>query len=115
MHKVLRDGAGIGWCIAVAAVAMGLAAAAGLPVPGQVLGMIGYTLLLAAGRLGWSRDGAMLLARWIGALLVPALVGLQPYAAPLAAAALPLAVLLIVTTLATGLATAWLYRLAGGR
>ena len=115
VREVATVAAGIGWCAAAAAAAMWLAARLALPVPGQVLAMTGYAALLAAGRLRWSRPGATLLARWIGALLVPALVGLQAYVVPFAGVIAPLAAVLVVTTLATGLATAWLYRLAGGR
>jgi holin-like protein len=107
---------GVGLCILLALAGEALAARAGLAVPGAVLGLLGYALWLASGRgIGWSRPGAALLLRWIGALLVPALVGLQAHAGRLAGAVLPLALLILVTTLVTALATALCFRLAGGR
>lgn len=87
-----------------------------LPVPGAVLGLVVYLGWLLWGRgIGWSRSGAALLLRWIGALIVPALVGLTAYAGVLAGAALPLALVLVVTTLVTALATALIYRAVGGQ
>jgi holin-like protein len=88
----------------------------GLPVPGAVLGLLGYLCWLLWGRgIGWSRPGAALLLRWIGALIVPALVGLTAYAAVLAGAAGALALVLVATTLLTAVATALIFRAVGGR
>ena len=107
---------GVLLCCALALAGNALVARAQLPVPGAVLGLLAYLGWLAIGRgIGWSRPGAALLLRWIGALIVPALVGLTAYAGVLAGAALPLLVLLVVTTLLTALATAVIFRLAGGR
>ncbi len=108
--------AGVLLCVALALGGEALVAALRLPVPGAILGLVVYLGWLSVGRgIGWSRRGAALLIRWIGAMIVPALVGLQAYAGNLAGAALPLALLLVVTTLLTALATALLYRAAGGR
>jgi holin-like protein len=116
LAAVARDAPGVVLCAGLAigggAVVRGLA----LPLPGAVVGLLAYLALLAAGRgIGWSRPGAALLLRWIGALIVPALVGLQAYAVVLAGAALSLAAVLVTTTLVTALATAAIFRLAGGR
>ena len=50
----------------------------------------------------------------MGALIVPALVGLTAYSGVLAGAAVPLAGVLVVTTLVTALTTALIYRAMGG-
>ncbi len=116
MRAIVEILPGVGLCVVLALTGDVLAVRAGLAVPGAVLGLLVYVLWLASGRaIGWSRPGAALLLRWIGAMLVPALVGLQAYAARLAGALLPLALLLLVTTLVTALATALCFRLAGGR
>ena len=87
----------------------------GLPVPGAVLGLLVYLGWLIWGRgIAWSKPGAALLLRWMGALIVPALVGLTAYSGVLAGAAVPLAGVLVVTTLVTALTTALIYRAMGG-
>lgn len=95
---------------------MGEAAArlTGLPLPGAILGLLAYVaLLLGAPRLaGWTLDGAQALVRLIGALIVPAAVGLVLFMPLLAPAWGKVALLLVASTLVTGLATAALYRLA---
>ncbi|WP_426167654.1 CidA/LrgA family protein [Sandarakinorhabdus sp. DWP1-3-1] len=116
MRNSIEIGAGALLCIALAMAGDALVAALRLPVPGAIIGLVVYLGWLTIGRgIGWSRRGAALLIRWIGAMIVPALVGLQAYAGALAGTALPLALLLVVTTLLTALATALLYRAAGGR
>lgn len=103
-------------CIGLSLAGQALAAALQLPVPGAVLGLLVYLLLLLwVPSATTTRPGAALLIRWIGAMLVPALIGLQGAVPLLAQSALPVALLLVMTTMITGLATAWLYRLAGGR
>lgn len=107
---------GVLLCMALAMAGNALATQLKLPLPGAILGLLGYLGWLAWGRgIAWSRRGAGLLIRWIGAMIVPALDGLQLYAGVLAGSALGLGVLLVVTTLVTAVATAVLYRLAGGR
>jgi putative effector of murein hydrolase LrgA (UPF0299 family) len=107
---------GVGLCCALAVIGEALARGLSSPIPGAILGFGLYLLWLASGRgIGWSLPGATLLIRWIGAMIVPALVGLGGYAALLGGVALPLAAILVTTTLVTALATAGLYRLAGGR
>lgn len=106
---------GVLLCVALAGAGDWLVARAGLPLPGAALGLIVLLLWLANGRgIGWSRAGSVLLARWIGATLVPVLVGLTAWAGLLAGALAPLALLLVVTTLLTGLATALIYRALAG-
>ncbi len=115
MRTIVEAVPGVALCVVLALAGNALAARAGLPVPGAVLGLIVYAGWLASGRgIAWSRPGAALLVRWLGAMIVPALVGLATYADLLAGAALPLAVLLVATTLLTALTTALVYRLAGG-
>ena len=107
--------AGISLCVALAWGGALLANWAGLPVPGAVLGMAVYVLLLASGRGDWSLGGADLLNRLIGAMIVPALVGLGAFGRELLPALGPLAVVLVGSTVVTAVVTAGLFRLAGGR
>jgi holin-like protein len=107
---------GVLLCCALAMAGTALAGWLRLPLPGAVLGLLAYLGWLISGRgIGWSRPGAELLLRWIGALIVPALVGLTAYAGVLAGAAWPLLGVLVTSTLVTALATAAFFRLAGGR
>lgn len=116
MRSVLAMVPGVLLCCALGVAGNAAAACARLPVPGSVLGMLVYALWLVTGRgIGWSRPGAALLLRWLGAMVVPALVGLTAYAGTLAGVVAELLFLLVVTTLVTAIATAMLYRLAGGR
>ncbi len=116
LAALIRDVPGVLLCAALAMLGGAVVQRLGLPLPGAVLGMLAYLALLIAGRgIGWSRPGAALLLRWIGAFIVPALVGLTAYAAVLAAAAVPLLLVLVATTSITAAATAAIFRLAGGR
>lgn len=91
--------------------------ASGIAVPGPVLGMMVYLVLLQlAPRLfAWTLESARLMTSILGALIVPPAVGLAGFASELEADALALAVTLIVSTLATGIATAALFRLLSRR
>ena len=116
MVNGLRAVPGAALCCGLAAAGDAVAGWAALPVPGAILGFFAYLAWLGWGRgIGWSRAGATLLAGWIGAMIVPALVGLGAQAGVLAGVGWQVAALLVVTTLVTALATAGLYRLAGGR
>jgi putative effector of murein hydrolase LrgA (UPF0299 family) len=116
LRKGLAVLPGLLLCAGLAIAGDALAAALRLPVPGAVIGLIAYLLWLLTGRgIGWSRPGAALLLRWIGALVVPALVSLALAADRIAGVLLPLAAVMLVSTLITALATAAIYRLAGGR
>ena len=107
---------GVALCIALALCGDWLAVRFGLPLPGAVLGLLAYLGWLVMGRgIGWSRSGAALMLRWIGAMIVPALIGLQAQAGVLSGQLLPLLALLVISTLVTAAVTAGLYRLAGGR
>ena len=106
---------GVVLCCGLALAGTAAVHALALPVPGSVAGLLVYFGWRVWGRgIAWSRPGAALLLRWIGALIVPALVGLTAYAGVLAGAALPLAAVLVATTLVTALATALIFRAAGG-
>ncbi len=87
----------------------------GLPVPGPIIGLLCYLLLLATGRFEWTLPAAAQVAGLIGAMIVPPLVGLAVFGGTLLPALWPLALLLAVTTALTAVATALLFRLAGGR
>ncbi len=112
---VLRALPGLLLCCGLAMAGEALVTNAHLPIPGAVLGLLCYLPLLLFGRgIGWSLAGAGLLTRWIGVMIVPALVGLLGQQALLSHALLPLLAVLVITTLLTAVATALLYRLAGG-
>ena len=102
---------GIILCLCLSLAGDALVRRLGVPLAGPVVGMIAYGLWLAKGRwINWSRPGALLLTRWLGAFLVPVLLGLSLHLDALEAAWLPLMLLMLVTTLATGLVTALLFR-----
>jgi holin-like protein len=116
MRTTLESVPGVLLCVGLALAGEAAAARLGLPVPGPVLGLLAYLAWLLIGRgIAWSRPGAALLLRWIGAMVVPALVSLALAADGLAPLLLPLAAVMLATTLVTALATALIYRLAGGR
>lgn len=86
-----------------------------MPLPGPVLGLAVYTaLLLLTSWLDWTLPAARWLAGWLGALIVPALVGIVLFGDVIASGGIRLALVLVVSTAATGLATAWLFRIVGG-
>lgn len=91
--------------------------ASGIAVPGPVLGMVIYLALLqlAPRFFAWTLSGARFMTSILGALIVPAAVGLADFAPELKGEALPLAVTLVVSTLVTGVATAVLFRLLSRR
>ena len=89
--------------------------AAGLPLPGSILGLLVYLLLLATGRFDWTLRAATAVTGLIGALIVPPLVGLALFSGTLLPAIWELSLLLVVTTGVTAVATAVLFRLVGGR
>lgn len=82
-----------------------------IDVPGPILGLGAYLLLWwiwpAFG--AWTLPAARLLTRFLGALIVPAAVGLAAFAPFIAGAAPELALVLVVSTLVTGVTTALLY------
>jgi holin-like protein len=107
---------GVLLCAGLALCGEALVGAAQLPLPGPVLGLLVYLAWLLVGRgIGWSRSGAALLLRWIGAMIVPALVSLALIAGRIAPVLLPLALVMLASTLITAVATALIYRVAGGR
>lgn len=91
-----------------------VAARTGLPVPGPVLGLIAYGLLLSFGFLQGTVAAARFLGGLLGALIVPPLVGVALFGPVLANGGVRLAVALVVGTLVTGVVTALTFRLAGG-
>lgn len=116
LRAVLLDTGGL---LVLAGCSLGgssVAARSGIAVPGPVLGMAVYTLLLLATPwLDWTLPAARRLASLIGALLVPALVGIALFAAETTRGGWRLVLVLVLSTAVTGLATAALFRLAGGR
>lgn len=89
------------------------ATTADLAVPGPILGLAAYLiwLLAAPSTVRWSLPAAHLLTRYLGALIVPAAVGLAAFVPLLGRSAGALALVLVASTLITGVATALLYRL----
>ena len=85
-------------------------------MPGPVVGMVAYAvLLLATPWLDWTLPTARLLASWLGALIVPALVGAVLLGSALAHGGWRLAFVLVASTALTGLATAGLFQAIGGK
>ena len=83
----------------------------GVGVPGPIIGLGVFLLLLtlSARFAAWTLPAARLLTRYLGALIVPAAVGLAAFAPFIAGAAPTLALVLVVSTLVTGITTALLY------
>lgn len=109
-----------GWMVRVAGLAAFVALSVGgdhvarllhLPIPGPVLGMGAYLLLLAfvPGLEAATAPTARALLRLLGALIVPAAVGLAAFAPFVAGAAPALGLVLVASTLVTGLTTALIY------
>ena len=115
MGRLLETIAGLALLAALATGGDAVAAALALPVPGSVLGLGSYLLLLATGRFGWSLNGARLLVGWLGLLIVAPLVAVGGDMHRLAAQALPLALIFVAGVAVTGMATALLYRWAAPR
>lgn len=87
-----------------------LAAVLTLPVPGPIIGLSAYILLLSLGLFPGSKVAARWLAGLLGALIVPPLVGVGAFAPVLAAGGWRLAFALIAGTLITGVVTAATFR-----
>ena len=102
--------------VALSAAGSWLQARLNLFMPGPVVGMVAYAvLLLATPWLNWTLPAARLLASWLGALIVPALVGAVLLGSTLARGGWRLAFVLVASTALTGLATATLFRALGGK
>ena len=90
-----------------------VAHALALPVPGAVFGL---AVLVAARAISprataWTAPASRWMAGWLGALIVPAAVGLAAFAPLLAREWLPVLLVLLLATAATALFTATVYRL----
>lgn len=109
--KVARGAIGLALLVALSLAGDLVAAFAGLGVPGPILGLAAYLLLLgvwpAFGRL--TLPAAQALTRYLGALIVPAAVGLAAFAPFLGPAVPALALVIVVSTLVTGVTTALIY------
>ena len=101
----------------------GLAALAGLALlgqwasgfaglPGPVLGLAAYVALMAAvpGFARATQAGAELLLKILGALITPAAVGLALHRNELASEAGRLALIIVLSTVITGVVTAYAYK-----
>jgi holin-like protein len=89
-----------------------MAASLHLPVPGPIIGMVSLILaLFAKPQLAeLIAPAADFIIRWLGALIVPAAAGVVMYGPLFRQHGLALAIILVVTTLATGLTVALIYR-----
>lgn len=87
----------------------------GLGIPGPVLGLILYMALLWLGKFDWTMVSARWLTSLLGAMIVPPLVGIALFAGETMRGGWRLAVVLIVGPAVTGVATALLFRLVGGK
>ncbi|WP_310497683.1 CidA/LrgA family protein [Sandarakinorhabdus sp.] len=111
MRKSLIVVPGVLLCCILALAGQALAPRLGLSVPGPVIGLGLYLAWLLWGRgIGWSRPGADLLLRWLGALIVPALVGVADVVREPGVATLKILLIIAVTTPLTALATALAWR-----
>jgi holin-like protein len=101
---------------ALAALGGWLAPLLPLPIPGPVCGLILLLLLLAVipPLEGWIAPAADLLLRYLGLLIVPAAVGVFGYGDVIARHGVALLVILLVTTVLTGLISAHLFARARG-
>lgn len=110
INRLLVGALGLAALAAIALAGDFVAHRLGVGIPGPVLGLAAYVaaLLLAPSALRWTLPAARMLTGLLGALIVPAAVGLLLFLPLLAAGALPLAIVLLVSTLVTGLATALL-------
>lgn len=84
----------------------------GLPVPGPILGLLVYTALLFMGFLDWTMPAASRLSGLLGAMIVPALVGVAAFTTVLLHGGWRLAVALIAGVVVTGVVTGATYRMA---
>lgn len=84
----------------------------GLGLPGPVLGLAAYVGLMAASPAfaRAAQPGAELLLKLLGVLITPAAVGLALHRGELAGEAGQLALVILASTLITGLATAFAYK-----
>jgi holin-like protein len=82
-----------------------------LPVPGPVLGMIVLLAVLTRfpDRVEWLTPAADLLLKWMGVLVVPSTAGVVLYPELFREHGLALVFILLVTTIASGLACSWMY------
>ena len=115
MRNIIVAAGGIAVIVALSLGGDWLRESLGLAVPGPVLGMGAYLLLLATRRFDWSLAGAGLLTGLIGAIIVPPLVGLALFDEVLRPALAGVAAVLVLSTALTAAAAALIFRLAGGR
>jgi holin-like protein len=89
-----------------------MAATLHLPIPGPIIGMVSLILaLFAKPQLAdLIAPAADFIIRWLGALIVPAAAGIVMYGPLFRSHGLALAIVLVTTTLATGLTVALIYR-----
>ena len=81
-------------------------------LPGPVLGLAAYVALMAAfpGFARATQAGAELLLKILGVLITPAAVGLALHRDELVSEAGRLALIIVLSTVVTGLATAYAYK-----
>jgi holin-like protein len=88
-----------------------LSALLGIDIPGSIIGLALYLLLmrLSPSFSAWTRPAAQLLTRLLGAMIVPAAVGLAAFAPFLFEVAPRLVLVLVISTVFTGVTTALLF------
>ncbi len=115
MRRTAEFLAGLALLAGLSAGGTATAAALRLPVPGPVLGLLGYIALLSFRLFPASLTAARWLSGLLGALIVPPLIGIVLFAPVLAAGGWRLAVALVGGCLMTGLVTAATFQLVARR
>ena len=115
MRRIAEFTGGLALLAGLDAGGTALAAALALPVPGPILGLLGYIVALAFGVFPASVTAARWLSGLLGALIVPPLVGIVAFAPVLASGGWRLAAALVGGCVVTGVVTAATFRLAAAR
>ncbi len=115
MRRTVEFIATLAFLTGLSAAGTAVAAALALPVPGPILGLIVYIVILSLGYLPESVVAARWLAGLLGALIVPPLVAVAAFSPVLAAGGWRLALALVAGALVTGVVTALSFHFAASR
>ena len=115
MRRTVEFLVGLVLLAALSTAGTAVATALTLPVPGPVLGLLVYILLLSFGVFPASAAAARWLSGLLGALIVPPLVGIVAFGPILAAGGWRLAAALTAGCLVTGVVAAATFQMANRR